>query len=175
MNREKRSTPSGKFNNDIAIDEQNLTEELIRQPQLFYEWAKEAVNASVDSAVAKDKLEVIRSEVELRIRKHPSVHGLPDKPTEAQVKAAVIINRKVKSATRNYFDSLRVEKILAKAERAFEHRKKSLEGLVSTNQQLYFANPKTNTRTEQRVAEKTLLQQARKKRQIKRRKYERDY
>lgn len=159
------------FTKDVAIDESNLVEELVRQPQLFYDWAKQAVYASIDTTAAKDKLDVAKAEVELRIRKHPRLHDLPEKPTEAMIKAAVIVHSKVKRANKRYLEALRIEKLLVKAERAFEHRKKSLEGLVHTNQQFYFANPRTDTRTRQRVDEKSLLERAREKRKIKRRRY----
>lgn len=159
----------GKFENDIAINEVNLVEELMRQPQKFYEWARQAVNASIDSTTAKDKLEVVKAEIEIRIRKNPSLYDLPDKPTEAMVKASVICNRKVRKSTKEYLEALRIERLLSKAERAFEHRKKSLEGLVHINQQFYFADPKTNSRTRQMVDETLLLQSAREKRKIKRR------
>jgi len=161
---------SNDFENDINIDEFNLVEELVRQPQLYYDWAKKAVLANSDTLSAKDKLDLIKAEIELRIRKHPTLHRLPEKPTEAIIKAAVLVNRKVQRANKRYLEALRIEKILNKAERAFEHRKKSLEGLVQTNSQFYFASPRTDSRTRQKVDEDTLLKQARERKRIRRRK-----
>jgi hypothetical protein len=157
------------FNEDIKIDKNNLTEELLRQPQLFYKWAKEAGHAQVDTAVVKDKLELTKAEIETRIRANPSIYDLPNKPTEAMVKAKALLNRKVKRATKEYHEKLRVEKILLKAERSFEHRKKSLEGLVYRSNQLYFADPKTDQNTRKNIDEMELISFARKKRNVRRR------
>lgn len=157
------------FDKDIAINDSDLVEELRKQPQLYYKWSKKAAYSEFDSGTAKDKLDIIKSEVELRIRKNPQLHGLTDKPTEAQVKAVVNTNRKVIKAQKNFRKAVRIEKIFSKAERAFEHRKKSLEGLVYINQRLYFASPKTDRQTQQEVDEKSLISQARTKRNIKRR------
>jgi len=157
------------FETDIDIEKSNLVEELIRQPQLFYDWAKMAASASVDTTAAKDKYDVMKAEIELRVRKHPALYDLPDKPTEAMVRATVVVNSKVKKMFKRYLEALRIEKLLSKAERAFEHRKSSLEGLVKTNAQFYFADPNTDSRTRQRVVEKTLIDRVREKRKLRRR------
>lgn len=157
------------FGKDVDIDENDLTEELVRQPQKFYDWAKRAALASIDTTTAKDKVDLVKAEVELRIRKHPTLHDLPENPKEGMIKASVLVNKKVQRAIKKYHKALRNEKLLVKAERSFEHRKKSLEGLVYRSNQFYFANPKTDLRTRQRIEEKSLLEQARERRQIRRR------
>jgi hypothetical protein len=151
------------FEQEVFIDKNNLPDELVEQPQKFYDWAKEAVLASIDTTDAKDRYEVVKAEVELRIRQHPSLHNLPDKPTESSIRATVTTNRKVRRAFKKYLDALRTEKLLAKAERAFEHRKKSLEGLVTTNTQFFFANPKIDSQTRQTIDQDELLKSARSK------------
>jgi hypothetical protein len=152
------------FEKDIVIDKFNLTEELVEQPQKYYDWGKALSISETETLIAKDKLEIIRSEIELKIRNHPTLYDLPNNPKEAQIKAAVNINRKVRRANKNYLDALRIEKTLKKAERAFEHRKKSLEGLVYLSNQFYFADPKTNSHTQEKINRKRLLDSAREKR-----------
>ena len=151
------------YEKDIAIDKSNLSDELVEQPQRYYDWAKEAVNAGIETARAKDYVDVVRAEVELRIRKHPNLFDLPDKPTEAMVKAAVTCDRKVKRAQRNYLRALKAERLLAKAERSFEHRKKSLEGLVTMDARLWFSQPRVGDHAQQQVDQDSLLRSARKR------------
>lgn len=160
------------FSRDIAINKYRLDEELVEQPQKFYEWAKAEVMAGEKVATLKDDLEVIKSEVEIRIRKNPTLYDLPDNPKESLIKAAVLVQRKVKKASKRLIKAQRTHGLLKKAEKSFEHRKKSLEGLVSVNMQLHFATPKNVPRRdlETESARGELLATARKKkRKIKRR------
>jgi hypothetical protein len=160
------------FSNDIAINKYKLDEELVQQPQKFYEWAKAEVIAGEKVSELKDDLEVIKAEMEIRIRRNPTLYDLPNNPKEGLIKAAVLIQRKVKKASKRLIKAQRTHGLLKKAEKSFEHRKKSLEGLVSVNMQLHFATPKNVPRhdfeTESTRGE--LLDRARKKkRKIKRR------
>ena len=161
------------FSDDIAINKYQLDEELVEQPQKFYEWAKAEVIAGEKVSELKDTLEVTKAEMEIRIRKNPTLYDLPNNPKEALIKAAVLIQRKVKKASRRLIKAQRTHGLLKKAEKSFEHRKKSLEGLVSVNMQLHFATPKNVPRRdlEMESTRSELLQVARKKqkRKIKRR------
>jgi len=152
------------FNEDIAIDKYNLVDELTEQPQLYYEWAKQQSIAAADVADAKDKLDLTRSKVELKIRANPGLYRLAEKPTEPMIRAAVNTNVKVKRANKRYLETVRIESLLKKAERAFEHRKKALEGLVSLNMQFWYSTPKTSSNVEQEIDQSNLLKRARKKR-----------
>jgi len=162
------------FSKDVSIDKYNLTDELVEQAQLYYEWASQQAEAACDVEDAKDKLDLIKSQVELRIRKNPKLHRLSEKPTESMVKAAVKLHSKVKRANKRYLEAVRIESLLKKAERAFEHRKKALEGLVSLNMQYWYSNPKTNSQVKQEVDQTSLLRQKREKdkwRNIRRRRH----
>ena len=159
------------FSADIEINKYQLDEELVRQPQLYYDWAKSEVIAADKVARAKDDWEVTAAEIEIEIRKHPTLYNLPDNPKEGLVKAAVIIHKKVKRKKKKYLKALKTQRLLAKAERSFEHRKKSLEGLVSVNMQMHFSTPKQGQRVDLEIKEQqqNLLGRERQKRKIKRR------
>ena len=159
------------FSEDIEINKYQLDEELVRQPQLYYDWAKAEVNAGDEVAKAKDDLEITSAKVEIEIRKHPTLFDLPENPKEGLIKAAIIINKKVKRKKKKYLQALKTQRLLSKAERAFEHRKKSLEGLVSINMQMHFSTPKQGQRVDLEIKEQQnyILGRARQKRRIKRR------
>lgn len=159
------------FNDDVIINKYKLDDELVRQPQKFYEWAKAEVIAADEAGRLKDAVEIEKAKIEIRIRNNPSLYDLPDNPKEALIKAAVTINRKVRRANRKYLKALKVQRLLAKAEKSMEHRKKSLEGLVSMNIQMHFSTPKGVPKQDFEIVEQrsTLLDRARKKRKIKRR------
>jgi hypothetical protein len=143
------------FQKDIDINENKLSEELIQQPQKFYRWGVLYAEAQADTARCKDQLDMMKNKVELEIRKTPKKYDEKGKLTEGQIKALVNTDSRVEELNNQYLELLKVEKILAKAERAFEHRKKSLEGLVSLNMQYYFSTPKTNQQAEEERLVKT--------------------
>lgn len=128
---------------DLKIDRYNLEEELIRQPQLYMQWAIKSANATIEKEEAKNKLEVVKADIDKEIRSDPERYGFPDgKATEAGVKLQIAKHKRVKRYTKLYLEALRDEKILAEAKTAFHHRKKMLESLVSLNVQLHFAEPR---------------------------------
>ena len=161
-----------KFDDDVYINKYKLDEELVRQPQIYYDWGKAEVIAADEAAKAKDRWEITKAEMEIRIRKQPTLYDLPDNPKEALIKAAVVVNPKVKRAYRRYLRMLKEQRLLAKAEKSMEHRKKSLEGLVSVNMQMHFSTPKGQQRRDFQVEEQrdSLLKTARKKIKRRRRK-----
>lgn len=131
------------YKEDLRIDRYNLEEALIRQPQLYMTWAIKAANATIEKEHAKNRLEVVKADIDKRIRSNPKRYGFPDgKATEAGVKLQIAQHSKVERYTRLYLEALRDEKILFEAKTAFHHRKKMLESLVSLNVQLHFAEPK---------------------------------
>lgn len=151
------------FEEDLKINQYDLTKELIEHPQKFYSWAKEFVLAQQEAQRIKGKLELLQDELSLKIRQDPKKFDLSDKPTEATIKSAINVHKDVKKLTEKYMERLGVEKILSKAERAFEHRKKALEGLVSLQLQNYHSEPKVKPETQQNVERQRILRQIRKK------------
>lgn len=159
------------FNDEVRINKYQLDDELVEQPQRYYNWAKLEAKAADEVALLKDKVEIVKAEVEIRIRKHPTAYDLPDNPKEGLIKAAVIIQPKVKRANKKLLRAMKTHRLLTKAEKSFEHRKKALEGLVSLNMQMHFSTPKGVQRKDFEIDEQrdNLLEKARKKRKIKRR------
>ena len=159
------------FSEQVRINKYQLDDELVEQPQRYYDWAKLEAQAADEVARLKDKLEILKAEVEIRIRKHPTAYDLPDGPKEALIKAAIIVQPKVKRLGRKLLKAMKTHRLLTKAEKSFEHRKKALEGLVSLNMQMHFSTPKGVQRKDFEIEEQrdNLLEKARKKRRIKRR------
>ena len=158
---------------ELKIDRYNLEWELVRQPQLFMEWALKAAVASVEREDAKNRVELIRAEVDKKIRSHPEEYGISEnKSIDRAIKLAVENHRRVKKFYKKYLGKLKNEKILIEAKTAFNHRKKMLEALVSLNIQLHFSEPKVPIEKKEIMYENSrhsVLQQMKKKK-IKRRK-----
>jgi len=126
------------FHKEAEIDRYNLDEELVRQPQRYYDWALKAARAAEERDQAKHTLEVVRADVEKRIRKNPERYGISD-PKESAIKLEIPRHPKVKRYTRKYIQAVYNEKILNEARASFAQRKSMLQALTQLNVQLHFA------------------------------------
>jgi len=127
---------------DLKIDRYNLDEELVQQPQLYYDWAIKAVFAEVDSKEAKNKYEIVLGLMVNKIKRDPEVYDAGEKVSDFIAKAIASKQKRVKKYFRRYMDALRDEKTLDEAKKSFQQRKNMLESLTSLNVQLHFADPK---------------------------------
>lgn len=161
------------FNEDNKINQYDLLDALLKQSQLFYEWSKRASDAEVETAEAKDRLEIVKGDVDLRIRRNPKRYKLPEgKNPEGAIKATVLKDKKVRRYTKEYFKALRSEKTLSDARRAFQQRKNMLESLTTLNIQLHFAEPRADGKPRGELSNRQAQEDIRsslKKRKLKRR------
>lgn len=142
-----------KFLLALKIDKYNLDEELVRQPQLYLDAALKSAEASKEKDFAKKDLEVVRAEAEMSIRRNPKKYKLDtkNKIPEGMIKAVINLHPKVKRFNDIYLKAVNNERVLAKSEKAFSSRKKSLEGLVQLDIRLHFSEPKTPAVHKERV------------------------
>ena len=114
------------YNKDLEINKHKLDEELIRQPQLYMEWAIKAVDATVEKEQLKNKLEIVKAIADKEIRQDPQKFGI-EKITESVIKSAIALHPEVEKYNKKYLDSLKNEKVLNEAKIAFHQRRKMLE------------------------------------------------
>ena len=119
---------NNKYVANVSINQFNLDKDILEQAQLYYEWAIKATEAEIEKDNLKDIYDLTIIEIEKRIRKKPERY-LPKNQniTEAAIKNAVNSNKEVKNALKRYNKARGIHKILAKAEKAFEQRKKMIE------------------------------------------------
>ena len=162
----------GKFLKDLEIDRYNLDEELVRQPQLYMEWALKAADAGKEVNDFKHDIDVLKAKIEKRIRRNPERYGLDSKPTEGAIKATIASHARVRKMTKKYLDALYYERILNDARTSFTQRRKMLEKLCELNLQLHFADVRLPQSVSHASAIETRkrLQRGLKTRKIKRRK-----
>jgi len=130
-----------KFKKGLKIDRYVLDQELVKQPQLYSGWAIKEAEAANEKEWEKHRLELIRAQVEIKIRKDPEEYGIQN-ITEGIIKASITSHKKVRRQTKKYLEALHNERVLKKAERSYKARQKMLEGLVHLNVQLNFAEVK---------------------------------
>ena len=115
-----------KFKADLRIDPFNLNNEILEQPQKYYEWSYATAEAENDRDDAKDELDIIKSEIDARIRKKFKDDNLK----EGEIKSKVDNHNGVKRARDKYMSARRKYNLLKRTEEAFRQRKSMLQTFV---------------------------------------------
>lgn len=129
------------YEKDITIDESSLDIEWLEQPQLMIRYATKAAESRLERDLAKERLDVLKAELDKEIRTDPEKFEIA-KVTETAIQAAVLTHPKYKEASEQFIQLRYEAEVLQAAVNAIEHRKSALENLVKLFGQQYFAGPK---------------------------------
>ena len=130
-----------KYKQDMKIDESSLDLECLDQSSLMMEYGELLAAAKQKRDKAKEAMDVVRSEIDLEVRKDPGKYGL-EKATESAIQNTVTKQASYQEAVSDYLDSKHEADILSGAVNAIEQRKSMLEALVKLHGQQYFAGPR---------------------------------
>ena len=128
------------FQKDREIDPTRLDMECIQQPERFFHYAEEAVEAQFEAEQAKLQVEIVQAHLELECRTNPDDFGLV-KSTDSSVKAAVLCHPKYKKVVEDYNQARKKSRLLEAAVNTMETKRKMLEEMVKLHGQQYFAGP----------------------------------
>lgn len=128
----------------LNIDQHNLDAEWLKQPALYFKWAKKAADARRAHEEAKSELDVVKAELSRAIREDPENYGL-EKVTEGAVTAAIPEQKEYKVALKAVFDARHSADVYSAVVVALEHRKRALENIVDLFGMNYFSKPKAPT------------------------------
>lgn len=128
------------YERDIQIDETALDVEWLQQPHLMLRYSQHAVEMRKKLDLAKEKLDLVRAELDSEIRKDPEKFGIA-KLTESAIQAAILQNPRYIEANRELIDAKYEADIARSAVEAFQQRKDALENLVRLFGMQYFAGP----------------------------------
>lgn len=120
----------------MMIDEANLDREWAGQADRYMEFAEHAAAASALVDELKDRLGVEEAEAEERIR------NSNDDMKEAAVKAAVLLDRRVRDAKAKLNATKKELALVRGAVDAMDHRKRALENLVQLHLSNYRSTPR---------------------------------
>jgi hypothetical protein len=129
------------YEKDVTIDESALDVEWLAQPKLMLTYGNHAAEKRKEVDLAKEKLDVVKAELDRKIRENPEIFGLP-KITETVVQNTIIIQPEYKKASENYIETKYELDMAMSAVRAIDQKKQALENLVRLHGQQYFAGPK---------------------------------
>lgn len=126
---------------DLEIHEDNLVRECVRHPRMVERVARTLAEATRTLALKERDLEVLKAEIESRIRSDPEKYGI-EKPTEAAFKAAIMKSPKIDAAAREIIELEFERNLIIGANRTLDHRKRNLTDIVNLHGQNYFGDIK---------------------------------
>lgn len=128
------------FIQDLHINPEELDVEWLRQPQLYAKYAQQvsALKAAADRA--KERVEVVKAELDREIRTGPEKFGLV-KVTETAVASAVAEHARYQEAVALKIDAAEQASQGFNALGALDHRKAALENLVKLHLAQWFSGP----------------------------------
>ena len=121
---------TGDFSSHIAINFEDLENELIKQPNLFCFYVEKMVQAKEKEDKGKEALKVLMADTYNDIKNNFLAYGLPKAPTEAQTNAMVTVNNVVVEKGEECKELKYEVEILKAAVDAINVKKSSLDNLV---------------------------------------------
>lgn len=130
------------YERDLYIDETALDIEWLGQASLMIKYTTHQASENREVNRCKEKLDVIKAQLDKDIRSHPSKYGLKS-ITEMAVLQTTIIHKTHKEAISDLIDARYRAEMAQGAVRALEQRKQALENLSRLLGLQYFAGPRT--------------------------------
>jgi hypothetical protein len=127
----------------LDIDENMLDREWVKQPKLFFNWARKLAGARLRLDEAKADLDLVRADLDRDIRANPKKYNLV-KVTEDAVKNCIVTLDEYLEALRMVNKNKHQVDIYDAAVKALDHKKRALEKLVDLHGQNYFSSPRTS-------------------------------
>ncbi len=128
------------YEEDIKIDETALDIECLEQADLMFKYARAAAEARKVRDKAKERMEVVRAEIDLDIRKNPDKYDL-EKVTESAIQNTITTQTRYKKSVNEYLEAKHDAEIISGAVTSVDQRKSMIEALVKLHGQQYFAGP----------------------------------
>jgi hypothetical protein len=129
------------YERDLHIDEGGLDIEWLNQPSLMMKYSRELANAEREVSRMKEKLSVVRAELDRDIRLKPEKFNIDSKVTEAVISNAILLQPKYSKASEELIDAQYEFMMMKGAVQAVQQRKDALQDLVKLHGQRYFAGP----------------------------------
>jgi hypothetical protein len=127
--------------NFIDINEHELDREWVEQPKLYYKWAKKLADKRLYLDEAKANFDLVKADLDARIRADPDEFDLGEKVTEASVQACILRQVEYVNAQQELNAARHEVNVLEAGVSALDHRKRALEKLVDLYGMQYFAEP----------------------------------
>ena len=130
------------FEKDLGIDPYCLDEDWLHQPGLYMKYSSMAADAQKRRDQLKERLEVIKAELDKKIRLAPSDYVTVEKVTETSIASTILVQPEYRIATDELIQANYELNMLQSAVRALDHKRSALENEVKLWLGSYFSGPK---------------------------------
>lgn len=117
------------FRGKLAIDPDNLEQECVRQPLLFFEIGELAAEARSDAKKAKEHVAYVQARLKGEMRLNPQTYGL-EKVTDKAVEAAVQAHDDTQEAIRDHIETSKAADAMTLLQTSAEQRRAMLKNVV---------------------------------------------
>jgi hypothetical protein len=145
------------YSADLQIDKYKLSEEWEDQSLLYMKWAERYAQAIYERDRLKEKMDLVKAQIDLYIRKNPNQYGFDTKPkpTEAAITNTILNEEEYQEAVEDYLLAKKNVNILQGVKDAMEHKKKALEAETSLWIGNYYSDPKVPEKAKEDSSRKT--------------------
>ena len=118
------------FSEDVLIDKHALDEEWLNQARLFAKYSALYADAMFERDKLKERLSLVKAQIDHDIRQDPESYGFTGKPTEPAIASLIIQDDRYELIITEYYKSVRDMNVIAGTKTAMEHKKSALEVLA---------------------------------------------
>lgn len=149
----KQAESDDSFQNDLSINKYKLDEECLSHSSRYAYYAEAQAVAKSNVSKAKDNLEYVTAEANIRIRQRFSTEGV--KFTEALVNSTLSMDSEIVKAKSEVREAEEVYGRLSVAVSAMETRRSELDNLVKLYCAGYFSTVKADGNIKRTIGEST--------------------
>jgi hypothetical protein len=125
------------YEESLKIDKHNLDEEWLGLPMLYAEWSEKYAQAVLERDREKQRMELVRTELDAKIRSNPDSYGIK-KGTEGEIGNCILQQKEYQESQKKHQDSCYQVNVLSGATEALSHKKAALENITKLFLAAYF-------------------------------------
>lgn len=130
------------YEDDLAIDPDALEECLVEQAELYGRWAKAHAQSIKERDHAKEQLNIVKADLDMKCRKNWEVLGFDKKPTDLAITTWILAHKDYRTSNFHFIEANYATNVLEGAKWAFQHRKDDLDNLVKLFLANYYSDSK---------------------------------
>lgn len=127
------------FIDDLKINPNALHTEWIKQAYLYGQWAERHAQATRNRDLIKTKMDVLKAQLDAKIRTHWQSYGYEKKPTEPAIDAYIISNKEYQELQDAYNQQTYNINLYLAARQSLEHKKAALMDLSKLHLAGYYS------------------------------------
>jgi len=128
------------YEKDLSIDKYKLDEELLLNPEVVMKWVERYADAAEEKINAKEEINIVKAELDERIRNDWEKYGFDKRPTETAIANKIIMQSEYREVNVRYSRAIRNMVLLEGAKDEFCARRNRIDKLIDLYMAGYWAD-----------------------------------